>query len=470
MKTELLGQEKNLVRIKVEFEAEEFAASLSKAIQEMMQKVNIPGFRKGHVPRKILEMRFGRERLYVDSFEKMLPEAVDKIMNDYDLEAIAPPSLEKREEIHEGEPVVCELAFEVTPEVSLPELGDIRVKKLRPKLTDEEFEEAIGVLRRSYSTLTPVQRPIREGDVVSTTAVVSVAGFGGKPEPQETVVDLGNPQLRSEIKNALLGKTQGEKVSVEFVLESTYQDKRLAGKKLHDDITIDKIEERILPEVTKEFYKRVLKIDLDSQEAFREELRKQLLRNIDETHLDDAILSAVEQIVKKSELEIPDTLVNRQIELQKQQDEEACKQRFNVSLEEYLRDSSVPLALYERGVLEKSKIIIRQTLVLDAIRKKFDIEVSREDLEAEIARMANAYQTRPESIKAVYYKDQDQLKRLASELRYAKIAKVLQGKIKIEDVDKLDELPARTPQAEETTQAEAAETPSADTETTERGE
>jgi trigger factor len=469
MKTELLRQEKNLVTIKVEFEAEEFTASLNKTIQELMQKANIPGFRKGRVPRRVLEMRIGKEHIYADSFEKLLPQAIDQIMNDYELETIALPSLEKREEIREGEPVVCELTFEVTPEVSLPELGDIHVKKLRPQLTDEQLEKAIAAMRKTHSTLVPVQRPIGEGDVVSVTAVVSLSDSKEQPEPQKSVIDLDDPQLRSEIKNALLGKTQGEKVSVEFVLDTEYEDKRLAGKKLHDDITIDKIEERVLPEMAKEFYKRVLRADLDSEEAFREELRKQMLQNIDESNLDDAILSAMEQIAEKSELEIPDTLVNQQVQFQKQQDEETCKKRFNVSLEEYLQDSSVPLALYEHEVLEKSKNIVRQTLVLDAIKKEFDIEeVSREDLEAEITRMANVYQTRPESIKAVYYKNQDQLQRLTNELRYTKIAKALQGKIQIEEVDAL---PAETPQGEETLQVDpAAETPSAVSETTEGGE
>ncbi|MDR1623278.1 MAG: trigger factor [Synergistaceae bacterium] len=474
MKTELLGQEKNVITIKVEFEVEEFAASLNKTIQELVQKVNVPGFRKGHIPRKVLEMRFGKESLYADSFEKMLPQAVEQVINDYDLEVIVPPVLKKREEIHEGEPVVCEVEFEVVPEVVLPELGDVEVKKLRTKLTDEDLEEAVETLRKNHSTLVPVERPIREGDVVSVTAVLSLAGSEETQEPQESVIDLGAPKIRSEVRNALLGKTKGEKVSVEFVLESTYQDKRVAGKKLHDDIAVDKVEERILPAMGREFYRRVLKADFDSQEAFREELKKQLLLAMEENHMQEAILLAVDQIVKKSEVEVPDVLVKRQIELLKQQDEEACKQRFDMSMGEHLSKRSIPIAFYERQVREKSKKIIRQTLVLDAIRKKFDIEVSREDLEAEILHMANVYHMRPESIKAVYYKDQDQLMRLTNELRYGKISKLLEGKIKIEDVD---ELPAKPPQmaeiepaAEAVTVPEPAETPPADSETAEKGE
>ena len=88
MRTELLRQEKNLVTVKVEFEAEEFAASLDKTIQEMVQKTNIPGFRKGHIPRKVLEMRFGKSRLYAESFENMLLQAVEQIVVDYELETI----------------------------------------------------------------------------------------------------------------------------------------------------------------------------------------------------------------------------------------------------------------------------------------------------------------------------------------------------------------------------------------------
>ena len=118
MKTELLGQEKNIVKIKVEFEPEEFQDGLKKALSELSQQAHIPGFRRGHTPRKILEMRLGRGTIYREALEKILPENIKKIVDDYELDPIDSPSLEIGD-IHEGEPVTCTLDFEAFPEGAL---------------------------------------------------------------------------------------------------------------------------------------------------------------------------------------------------------------------------------------------------------------------------------------------------------------------------------------------------------------
>ncbi|MDR1977133.1 MAG: trigger factor [Synergistaceae bacterium] len=456
MKTELLGQEKNIVTIKVEFEVEEFTESLNKTIQEVTQKINVPGFRKGHIPRKVLDMRFGRKRLYLESLEKMLPKAIDQILGDYDLETIDAPSL-KTDEIREGEPLVCELTFEIVPEVSLPEFENIEAEKLRAKVTDKMLDDATDELKRLCSTLNPVERPIDERDVVSTTSLVFLVDSDeNQPKentPQENVFDLSAPNIRGEIKNALLGKTRGEKVSVEFIVDEAHQDKRMAGKKIHYDMTIDQIQERTPPTMGSEFSKQALGVDLDSEEAFREELEKRLLDSLNKENLDAAVNSALDQIIEKSELEVPDTLLNRQIEYQKQRDVELCAQRFGMSLEEYLRNASVSSDQYEREVRKQSMDIMRRTLVLDEIKKKFEIEVEPKDIEAEINRMALVHGTRPESIKAAYYKNQDQLKQLTEELRYVKIANLIQEKVKIKEVDALS---AKTPQAAENLEKETS--------------
>ncbi|MDR2180348.1 MAG: trigger factor [Synergistaceae bacterium] len=441
MKTELLGQEKNLVTIKVEFEAEEFTASLDKTMQEIQQKVNVPGFRKGHVPRRVLEMRLGKSQFYAESLEKMMPRAIEQIVGDYDLDTLGPPSFAlKMDSIREGEPLVCELVFEVIPEVSLPELESIEVEKLRPKLTDEMVQEALKELQKICSTLAPVSRPIGEDDVVHATSIVYLADTDDHREkddtPQENVFDLGDSLIRREIKEALLGKSPGEKTSVEFVVDKGNADKRVAGRKIHYDITIDRIEERILPPMTKGFYKQALQMDIDSEEDFRAELKKKLLPGLDEEFTNEAALTAIDRIVEISEVEIPDTLLNRQIKRQKQQDEEACKQRFDSSIEEYLRNTSVSLADYEEDVREKSRHALHRALVVDALRKKFDVEVSREDLEAKIFDIAHLNGVRPEIVRAAFSKNQDQLQQLTNELRDSKLTAVIREKVKFKEVDK----------------------------------
>ena len=147
MKTELLGQEKNVVKIKVDFEPEEFQGGLKKALSDLSQQARIPGFRRGHIPRKILEMRLGRETLYREAMENILPDNIKKIIEDYELDTIATPSVEFGD-IHEGEPVSCEVTFEVLPEVTLPTLEDLEIELRRTVVADEMVEQLIRHFRK----------------------------------------------------------------------------------------------------------------------------------------------------------------------------------------------------------------------------------------------------------------------------------------------------------------------------------
>lgn len=440
MKTELLGQEKNIVKVKVEFEAGEFAASLNEAIREIAQKASIPGFRKGHTPRKVLEMRFGKEGLYNEALEKMLPDAIEQVVGDYDLDTIASPSL-KVEDINEGEPLVCELTFEVSPEVSLPELAEIEVEKLRPKVTDEMIDEMVAEFRKQHSTLNSVERAAGGGDVVTMTYATRIMDpSGGEPvegAPQQNDIDLADPSIRAEIKDALKGKSKGEQVEAEFEVEPDYKDKDIAGRRIHYDITVDEVKERVLPEMAPEFYKQVLSTEVDSEEAFKEEMKKRMLDHLEKENSTQASNSAIDLIAAKAELEIPETLLNRQMDFLKERDASEAKRRFNQEMEEVLRQSSISIAEYEQGVREKAADIVRRTLVLDQIGKELDVEVSKEEMEAEISRMAEAYRIDAAKMRAMFYKSRERMMQMVDELRYGKIAKLVMEKVKIKDVDEL---------------------------------
>ena len=440
MKTELLGQEKNIVKVKVEFEAAEFTASLNEAIQEIGQKASIPGFRKGHTPRKVIEMRFGRESLYNEVLEKIIPEAIEQVVGDYDLDTLGAPSLIV-EDIHEGQPLICELTFEVSPEVVLPELGDIEVEKLIPKVTDEMIDAMIKEFRNKHSVLNTVERPVGEGDVVAmsyTTRVLDPDNADAiEGSLQQNDVDLADPSIRQEIKNALLGKSKGDKAETEFEVDAEYQDKSLAGKKIRYDITVEEVKERVLPEMAPAFYKQVLEMQLDSEEAFKEELTKRMHDHLENENTSQASNLAINMISGRAELEVPDTLLQRQMEFLKERDASETQRRFKKEMEEVLRMSGISLAEYEQGIREKALDIVRRTLVLDEVGKKFDVEVQKEEFEAEIDRMAGTYGVEPAKLRAMFYKNKDRMMQTVDELRYEKIAKLIMEKVKIKDVDEL---------------------------------
>ncbi|MDR1875323.1 MAG: trigger factor [Synergistaceae bacterium] len=453
MKTELLGQEKNVVRVKVEFEAEEFTSGLNATIQEIAQKANFPGFRKGRTPRRVIEMRVGRNKLYTETLEKLIPNAVDQVVGDYDLDTIAPPNL-KIDAIQEGQPLFCELTFEVLPEVALPELGDIEVRKLIPKVTDELLDEAVKGLRIRHSTLAPIDRPAGEENVVSVKYVTETVSQNEEPPirgaQQKNDIDLASA-IRPEVRDALLGRSKGETAESEFDVDETCEDKSVAGKRIHYYFTVEEVKEKVLPEMTREFYQQALGVPLDSEEAFREEVGKRILAKLESDSAEYARNAALEEIAVRSGLEIPETLVNRQVDLLKEQDAADAKRRFDKDVEEILRLSSTSPAAYEQSLREKAKALVRHTLVLDEISKKFDVEVTKEDLDREILRRATLHGVDPVKLQAALYREKDRMAQVERELRYEKIMQLIMEKVKIRDVDELSsaeevsagELPAR---------------------------
>ncbi|MDR1378577.1 MAG: trigger factor [Synergistaceae bacterium] len=423
MKTELLEQEnqvKNSVKIKIEFEAEEFVASVNQIVQEMSRSVNIPGFRKGHIPRKVIEMRFGKSSLHSEALEKMLPHAIDQVMADYDLDTVGTPSLNVLN-MREGEPLVCEVVFEILPEVELPEFGDIEVEISHPNVTDEMLENVIQDIKRQFSTLNPVERPSGEDDVVSITSMTK------GESPQTDDVDLFAPALEQKLRNALLGKSKGDKVFFEKETD--------AGEKIGYNITVNEVKERILPELAPELYKRVLGIDVETEEVFREKLHALLYTQIERDNLAYASRSAVDAVVARSELEISDNLLNRQIEYLQQRDTANCKNRYNMSLEDYLRGASITLSQYEQQLRVQATQELRRELVLDAVRKKFDIEVEQKDVEEELIRLAPTQGVNIDKLQAAFRKDKNRMNQMTAELRHIKSTQAIMKNIKIKEVD-----------------------------------
>jgi trigger factor len=440
MRTELLGQEKNVVRVKVEFEAAEFMSNLNEVIREITQKANIPGFRKGRIPRRIIEMRFGKDSLHQEALEKMLPEALKQVTDDYDLDMMDAPSL-KIDDIKEGEPVTCELVIEVRPEIELPELEDIEVERLRQQVSDETLDIMTAEFRKQNATLNPVDRAAGDSDVVSASFVTRVLNPDGSEvsggEPQPGSIDLSEPSVRPEVRDALLGKSKGDEAGAEFDVEPDYRDASLAGKRVRYEIKVDAVNEKILPDIGPEFFKKVMDMDIETEAEFREEMKKRLLEHQENEETERVREEAVKAAVARSKLDVPDSMMERQAAYVKEQDAIEIKRRHNIGMDEYLGKISVGLAEYEREVREKADAVLRRTLVLNEIGKKFDVDVTKEELDAEMTRRAALFGMDRAKARAYYYKNEEHMSQLASGLRYDKVSRLLLDKIKINHVDKL---------------------------------
>ncbi|MBQ3447521.1 MAG: hypothetical protein IJG37_07755, partial [Synergistaceae bacterium] len=223
MRTELLGQEKNIVRIKLEIEASEFTKALNKALSELSQQVNIPGFRKGHVKRSVLEMRFGRDAIYNEALDKIMPDQIKQIVDDYELDLLDTPEFKLDSKIEEGKPVTGELVFEVRPEVTLPEIDGMEIEKVVSEVNDEAVDKLAKRIRIQLADIKPADRPIQDGDVVDIELAIRTLNDDGtetqdqpKPDTTHEKINLADETIRVQVREALIGKSKGEEAEAVF--------------------------------------------------------------------------------------------------------------------------------------------------------------------------------------------------------------------------------------------------------------
>ncbi|WP_299077425.1 trigger factor [uncultured Fretibacterium sp.] len=440
MKTELLGQEKNVVRVKVEFEAAEFSKGLAEALGEISRSTNIPGFRKGHAPRRVIEMRIGRQTLYNEALEKILPGALQQVVEDYDLETISDPSIHV-DDIHEGEPVTCELTLEVMPETELPALEEIEVERLNSKVTDDMVNALILDIRKRHSHLESVERPAGKEDVVAVNFVTRVLddASSGEGDPQKGEIDLSDEDIRDEVRSALLGRAAGETVETEFDVEPDYRDSTVAGKRVHYTMTLETVNARILPDLDAAFFKTLFGEDTEvaTEEAFRRKIGDDLLARMKRENEAHAADRAVDEVARRSKVEVPESLVERQAELLKKRDDEDARRHFNIGMKELLSVRNEDEARYEGIIRSRAVEMVRNMLVLDAIGKKYDVEVSKDDFEAEVDRRTAIYGIDRNRLLGLFHKDRKFMAGVVDDLRYSKITALLMTLVKVRDVDEL---------------------------------
>lgn len=440
MRSELLSQEKNFVTIKAEFDAKEFQESVNKAVRELSQKMNVPGFRRGRVPRNILEMRLGKEGIYAEALESLIPEAIDQIVQDYDLDLIAEPELNV-DKIEEGSNVSITLKFEVTPEVELPNLEEIEIEKLKVNVTDAMVEESIKTMRKQNAELETVQRPAKQSDVVTIGYITSVLGAEGNVEKSheeaDANVDLELNELRIEIKDALIGCETGEKVSATVKVEEDYSDKSIAGKEVRYDMTIKEIKEKKEPELNEAFFEKMLGESVADEATFRREVRKHLENRLIQESDTMAENMAIAKVSETAKVELPETLIRRQMEGTKKKDAEEAQKRFQKSMSDVLQASGMSPEEYEEKIRKQAEVVVLQYLVLDALARDFDISVEKSDFEEELAPLATAYKLSTDNLLRAVFKDQNRIMEMGNRIRYRKTVKELLNRVIVRDVEKL---------------------------------
>ena len=382
--------EKNMIKLTIEVEASELEKAIDKAYQKQKNQINIPGFRKGKAPRKMIEKMYGASVFYEDAANSLIPEAYSKALDEYEgTEIVSAPSIDVVQ-IEAGKPFIFTAEVAVKPEVTLGQYKGVEIDKVEATVSAEEVEAEIKREQEANAREISVEgRPVQNGDLT----VIDFEGFvdgeafaGGKGEDYD--LTIGSGAFIPGFEEQLVGAEIGKEVEVNVTFPAEYHAADLAGKEAVFKCTVKEIKEKELPELDDEFASEVS--EFDTMEEYRASVEKKLAdkKAVDVKNAKEN--AVVEAIVANATMEIPEAMIETQ-QRQMMDDFAQRLQMQGLSLEQYFQFTGMTAATMMDQVKPQAESRIKSSLVLEAIVKAEGIEATEEDFTAEVAKMAEQY-------------------------------------------------------------------------------
>ncbi len=391
--------DKNMAKLTIEVSVEDFEKAVEAAYQKNKGKIEVPGFRKGKVPRKMIEQMYGKEVFFEDAANEVIPEAYEKAYDECEEEIVSAPKIEVTQ-IEVGKPFIFTAEVALKPDVKLGKYKGIKVDKVAVEVTEEEVNEAIETERKnSARTVSVEDRPIQDGD----TTVIDFEGFvdgvafeGGKGENYP--LTIGSHSFIDTFEEQLIGKSINEEVEVNVTFPEDYHAEELKGKPALFKVTIKEIKENQLPELDDEFAEEVSAYDTFAE--YKESVKKNLEEKKEADAKNAKEEAVVEAIIADAEMDIPEAMIATQ---QRQMVDEFAQRLAmqGLSMEQYSQFTGMTAAAMMEQVKPQAEKRIQSRLVLEAIVEAEKIEVSDAEYEEELAKMAEAYKMEVEQIKEI---------------------------------------------------------------------
>lgn len=383
----------------VEVDAAKVNEGLDAAFKKVVTKVNVPGFRKGKMPRAMFEKRFGVESLYQDAIDILLPEAYSNAVEESGIDPVDRPEIDV-EQIEKGKSFIFKATVTVKPEVKLGEYKGLEVEKVETEVTDEDVANELKTLQERQAELVVKEEGKAEnGD----TVVMDFEGFvdgeafeGGKAENYS--LELGSGQFIPGFEEQLVGLAAGEEKDVEVSFPEEYHATELAGKPALFKVTIHEVKGKELPELDDEFAKDVDE-EVETLDALKEKIKNRLVdskKHEAEHHVRDTV---VDKAAANAEIDIPAVMIDTEVDRMMQEFEQRLQMQ-GMNLELYFQFSGQDENALREQMKEEGEKRVRVSLTLEKIAAAENLEVSEEDVDAELNKMAEMYNMTVDNIKA----------------------------------------------------------------------
>jgi trigger factor len=376
--------EKSQVFLTIEMEAAEVEESLEQSYHRLVRKASIPGFRKGKAPRAIVERYLGRDSLFEDAVNHLLPEAYEKAVKEQEIEAIAEPQIE----IAQTEPLVFKATIPVKPTVKLGDYRSLQLTAEPVLLSDDDVNAVIEQLRHRYAAWEPVERPVDFGDLVTldVDSTIDDAPFiTRKQAPFRVLRDLPFPA--PGFAEQLTGLKPGEEKEFKLEFPSDYPRRELAGKQAAFVVRVIEVKQEKLPEINDEFARQV-NPEWENLETLCKQVTADLKLKAEERARMDFEERVVEAVVELSQVEFPSVLVED--EINRLLDEQSRRwQTGEQGLEEYLRSVNKTEAELREELRPLAAKRVGQLLVLGKVAAEENVEVTDAEVDAEIENLTS---------------------------------------------------------------------------------
>jgi trigger factor len=382
--------------ISVEIPAEEVTRETEAIVQKYQKVARLPGFRAGHVPPSIIRQRF-KEDLKSDVVEALVPRYFRKEAEKQGLVPVSQPRVTDLH-IHEGEPLRFKASFEIMPEIKVEGYKELRAEHPEIEVKDEEVEEAMASVREQHATYTSVEgRPLQDGDFAQASMDGRPKEAEDKTQPvhmDEVLIEIGGKNTVPEFSENLRGANAGETREFEVKYPEDSTEKRLAGKTLVYTVKVQAIKQKNLPELNDEFAKEL------GEFTSLDQVRKQIRENMQAERKHDAEREAkdklVNELVKRNDFEVPESLVDRQIDLRLERGLRALAAQ-GMKMEDMKK---MDLPRLRAGQRDQAVQDVKSSLLLDRIAELENIDVGEDELNHEIEALAQQTKQTSEAVRA----------------------------------------------------------------------
>ena len=359
--------EKNMAKLTIEASAEDFEKAIQKVYLKARGRINIPGFRKGKAPRKLIEKMYGTGVFYEDAANDLIPTAYAEALKDCDLEIVSRPEINVTQ-IESGKPFIFTAEVAVKPEVTLGEYKGVEVEKSNVEVTDEDINKEVDKERENNSrTIDVDDRAVESGDIIKLDFDGSVDGVpfaGGKAE--NYTLTIGSGSFIPGFEDQLIGTKIGEDKDVTVTFPEDYHEKSLAGKEAVFKCKVNAITVKELPDADDEFASEVS--EFETLAEYKEDIKKKLTEKKEKEARAKKEAQAVEKAVENATMEIPDAMIDTQVQSM-MEDFARRMQSQGLSLEQYFQFTGMDAKKMHDQMKPEALKRIQNSLVLEAVAK-----------------------------------------------------------------------------------------------------